>query len=582
MEQKQPVAYSYARFSSLGQVGNDSLRRQLELSKNYALKHGLTIVDDLRDLGMSAYKGKNAKDGAFSKFIENVNLGKIQEGSYLLVESLDRLSRQEPMAAFNIFGNLLTKGIVIVTLQDEQKFTRDSLNQNPGQLFMSIGGMVRSHEESEVKSKRLKGSWENRRRTNLAKKSKLCPAWLTLDQEANNYVLNEQMANNIKKIFDMSINGSGASTIEKFLNKNKDQYPPLNVKRGWYAGYIKKILYNRSVFGEYTPCKMDDGKRVKTDIIIKDYFPAIISEETFNLNLAKMKQRSFGGQVNQGETLKNLFAHLILCGHCGGKVIFRDKTKTVGGARKLRCNNAERSNDCTALSWDYDEFEQTVFKYIVELDLKAVFTDDTTISKKEEITNRIISNQHQLDLNKNKQNQIIDELLDCTPELKNALRKKAEDITANITNIENEIVNLNHEISLLANEVPKHDIQDSIANYKQLIADKNSDEIRSIRLKIQGELRQLIKYIKFDNSHRFHIGDEIDEWLCKDLKRKRYCKEDAQIKYLLSKASLNYYDSYTRQFIVAFSNGATRLIRPAKHWNMKFQQPFHKNIDLYN
>lgn len=73
MEQKQPVAYSYARFSSLGQVGNDSLRRQLELSKNYALKHGLTIVEDLRDLGMGAYKGKNARDGAFSKFIENVN-----------------------------------------------------------------------------------------------------------------------------------------------------------------------------------------------------------------------------------------------------------------------------------------------------------------------------------------------------------------------------------------------------------------------------------------------------------------------------------------------------------------------------
>src|SRR5215467_1963131 len=95
-------AYSYIRFSTPEQAKGDSLRRQTELSERYAREHGLTLDDKLtfRDLGKSAFRGKNAQEGELGDFIKAVEDGRIKRGSYLLVENLDRLSRQPARKAY--------------------------------------------------------------------------------------------------------------------------------------------------------------------------------------------------------------------------------------------------------------------------------------------------------------------------------------------------------------------------------------------------------------------------------------------------------------------------------------------------
>src|ERR1051326_4411361 len=92
---KQPKAYSYVRMSTEGQLRGDSLRRQVERSKQYAAEHGLDLDETVsfNDIGVSAFRGKNLKTGALSHFIEAVRSGKIARGSYLLVESLDQIGR---------------------------------------------------------------------------------------------------------------------------------------------------------------------------------------------------------------------------------------------------------------------------------------------------------------------------------------------------------------------------------------------------------------------------------------------------------------------------------------------------------
>jgi len=55
-------AYSYIRFSTPEQLKGDSLCRQLEASRAYAKQHGLVLDENLRDIGVSAFKGKNATD----------------------------------------------------------------------------------------------------------------------------------------------------------------------------------------------------------------------------------------------------------------------------------------------------------------------------------------------------------------------------------------------------------------------------------------------------------------------------------------------------------------------------------------
>jgi len=80
--------------SSAHQLKGDSLRRQLEASEAYATANGLTIDTTLsfQDIGLPGFDGTNIEKGGLGKFIEAVKQGRVQNGSTLIVESLDRLS----------------------------------------------------------------------------------------------------------------------------------------------------------------------------------------------------------------------------------------------------------------------------------------------------------------------------------------------------------------------------------------------------------------------------------------------------------------------------------------------------------
>jgi DNA invertase Pin-like site-specific DNA recombinase len=97
--------------SSAEQVKGDSLRRQLERSRLYAEKHGLALDESLQDLGVSAYRGTNRIKGALFGFLKLVRAGRVPRGSYLLIENLDRLSRENAYDAMKgPFSDLIDAG----------------------------------------------------------------------------------------------------------------------------------------------------------------------------------------------------------------------------------------------------------------------------------------------------------------------------------------------------------------------------------------------------------------------------------------------------------------------------------------
>jgi DNA invertase Pin-like site-specific DNA recombinase len=107
------------------QLKGDSRRRQLEGSQKYADDHDLDLANDaqLEDIGISAYKGANAKEGALGQFLSAVKAGSIVKGSYLIVESLDRLSREEILPAHSLFLSIVQSGINLVTLTDRRVYS---------------------------------------------------------------------------------------------------------------------------------------------------------------------------------------------------------------------------------------------------------------------------------------------------------------------------------------------------------------------------------------------------------------------------------------------------------------------------
>ena len=130
---QRPLAFSYVRFSSEKQRKGASLERQANAAKRWAEENGYTLDTslNLHDLGVSAYRGDNAATGALSGFLKAIEADQVPQGSTLLVENLDRLSRQTHRKAARLLEDILEAGVDVVTLQDGKRYTLEDLDQDP-------------------------------------------------------------------------------------------------------------------------------------------------------------------------------------------------------------------------------------------------------------------------------------------------------------------------------------------------------------------------------------------------------------------------------------------------------------------
>lgn len=130
---EKPKAYSYLRFSTPEQQKGDSFRRQAQMAIDYAARKGLQLDDTLsfQDLGVSSFRGQNVATGKLGNFLEAVDSGEVPRGSYLLVESLDRISRQTTRRAQRVLEDIADRGITVVTLNDEREYSSESLDRDP-------------------------------------------------------------------------------------------------------------------------------------------------------------------------------------------------------------------------------------------------------------------------------------------------------------------------------------------------------------------------------------------------------------------------------------------------------------------
>ena len=172
------TAYLYARFSTPEQAEGDSERRQSEAAKRWCKTHQVTLDESYRDLGVSAHRGRHRTKGALAGFLAAVACGKIAKDSILIVESLDRLSREQLRDARELFESLLKSSIEIVTLVPERHYTEASLNDPLAQVEV-IFIAHRAHAESALKSERVGEAWRNKKaHAATSKLTAQCPSWL--------------------------------------------------------------------------------------------------------------------------------------------------------------------------------------------------------------------------------------------------------------------------------------------------------------------------------------------------------------------------------------------------------------------
>jgi DNA invertase Pin-like site-specific DNA recombinase len=388
-----PVAYSYIRFSTSEQKKGDSLRRQTELSESYAAKHGLTLDNSvhLHDLGLSAFDRSNIERGALGGFLEAINRGRIVPGSFLLVESLDRLSRDKVLAALEIFISILRQGITIVTLADNMVYSAESVGDNFSSLIISITIMARAHEESAMKSRRISAAWEAKRaRIGEKKLTARCPAWMRLNADKTEFELIPERVEQVMEILGMVKAGMGQALIAKRLNERS--VPPVSSHgKGWYPSYINKIVTSTALYGEFQPQLWNGGKLTPHGAPVPDYYPALITKEAFfHLQNIRAQRLFVGARARKGTDIPNLLSGIVKCGYCGSTMILAggaaqrvrsDDGNSVKrpGKKVLVCDGARRGLGCFAVQWAYKDLEKSFLTFCRALELKQLLSDASLI-----------------------------------------------------------------------------------------------------------------------------------------------------------------------------------------------------------
>ncbi len=351
-----PKAYSYLRFSTPEQAQGDSFRRQTEAAQLYALKAGLELDTtlNLRDAGVSAFKGLNASVGALAAFLRAVDEGEVEVGSFLIVESLDRISRQTVRRAVRTLEEIVERGVAVVDLSDgERVYSAESLDGDPVAFMMMALRFIRAHEESALKSRRLKSSWENKRADAGVKPlTARAPAWLELTQERT-WKVREDRAEVVRRIFGMAATGMGDSTIAASLNA--EGMPPFGngsrIGKHWHRTSVAKILNNPAVAGILIPHTQDhvDGRKVRTaQPAVEGHFPVIVPAEVRDavLSLKAGASNPQRGRHAQG-VVQNVLGGLAVCPICRQTMTRVTKGSSArAGKPSLVCTKAKAGAGC--------------------------------------------------------------------------------------------------------------------------------------------------------------------------------------------------------------------------------------------
>ena len=384
-------AYIYARWSSLEQTKGSTLPRQIDNCTRLIEQRGWSIADTIIDRGRSAYTGANIQTGELGKFAERVRTGQIIN-PILVVEELDRLSRQPADIMLTWLSPLVRQGLTIIVTQTGQTIDAAMLDHDMGGLMMLLITAFGSHKESAKKSERVGKAWdakrEGARRGEKVQRNHRHPMWIEVLKGGEMHAIPERKLV-IERIFRERLAGAGKMMIAKGLNADRVPTWAATKKAAsiWTATYVGRILTNRAVMGEWQPHSFPrGGVRTPVGEPIADYYPQIITPDVFaraNDKRAENQRKHQG----RGRSISNLLGVRARCGECGGQMsalgssryrINKDGTKSRHYF--LYCANAKIAETCTnQVGWTYDRVEGPLLDAILTLAM-----DDQHFAAKDE------------------------------------------------------------------------------------------------------------------------------------------------------------------------------------------------------
>lgn len=371
---EKPRLYSYIRFSSERQAKGNSLERQKDsianMVKQIAIEHDLEIFEEYEDFGVSAFKGKNATEGALSEFMQHVESGKIPKGSYLLIESLDRFSRANAMRAVNLFTSLLLKGIVVITGIDKQIYRETEVNnETMQQLMFSVMLFSRANEESATKSHRTIASALTKIKRHQQRKPG--DPVVAITEMGTDKFWTDSSSGFVKphpvfypiaqEMIRMKKDGwSNRMMLEHLIDNHPAPKKLTKLSKGvWNIQHCSRIL-SPAIYGQKIITVNEQ------EYVLDNYYPAIISKEEYEDLLVQVGNRGFAKARNPDIPLLS-GTGILYCGHCGTHMFKMVSTvKKQPNAYRYVCGSRDYHKNCSKWGFRADKLERTLLQLIAD------------------------------------------------------------------------------------------------------------------------------------------------------------------------------------------------------------------------
>lgn len=476
--------YSYIRFSTVEQAEGSSSVRQAEYADRYAAENDLTLDESLsmRDEGLSAYHQTHIKKGALGVFLRAVEDGLVPEGSTLIIEALDRLSRAEPIVSQALLSQIINAGITVVTASDGKHYDRKSLKENPMDLVYSLLVLIRAHEESDTKSKRVNAAiriacedWiSGKKRAHI--RNGRPPVWYreTGNKEAPLYEIIPERVEVLREAIDLYVEGWSGARIAKKFNDEGRSYTGKRL----LGGYFYKLVLRADLVGQ---------KNIEVDgevYELKDYYPPILDAEEFEILQNKLRNRPKAARSGIPGIITGL--GFCRCGYCGASVagvnyIARSRAdgSLADGHRRLVCNDYNQTKSCVVgSSIAAGIVERAIMSYCVDqMNIADLTGQDARTDKIKGQLSRVEADLGVASLQIEKLTNAL--LLTDTPPL--ALMRKQREIESSIPELEKKRLALSQQLRINNSAVNR----DLLAEWQALVVDAVGLDYEA-RMKVRG------------------------------------------------------------------------------------------------
>lgn len=410
----------YLRLSREDDLSDESksITHQRERATEFCIQNGFRIVKEYVDDGVSGATDDRPK---FQELITDIEKKEID---LVITKDTSRLARNYATFTYYVLEYFPSKNVRYISINDKiDSNKKDTLNE--GTLCMAFFNELQVRRDST----KIKDSLNSSKRQGKFMGGIAPYGYMKNPLNKYELLIDEEQAEVVKRIFDMSINGLGIQKIANILTDEKVPIPSIqkNLNRGnktglygiWHSRTVSYILKNEDYIGNLTQCREEKvnckvRKTVPKDkwIVVKGGCPAIIDEETFYL----VQDMFLKNKNKNSKSHDYLFRKFLYCKECGHTISINEYKWKKQDEDIIKhtcyCNYYKKYpkyNVCVPHKFDYDEFEKRILRelkkmcklYLKTNDFETLLkNNDKTIKMEKDLNLKLDRYKNDIEVNK--------------------------------------------------------------------------------------------------------------------------------------------------------------------------------------